>query len=183
MEIGTEFANIEYLKNDSEFIEFIRSNKKTLGENPIVLSETFLKIIPQTKMIKELYTYELLNFSPKDDQKVNDLDSLMNIMISEMKKYQEILGGFNLEDPNWLDCGTSNRFEVNKNQRAFYNSISQYNCADREFIKFVSNFVKYIKKFIQDPVKLSVDYKIKNDSYNEMCWVILACEERCGCNH
>lgn len=163
--------------------EFIRLNKKTLEEDQSLLTETFLKIIPQTKMIKELYTYEMINFIPKEEHKVNNLDDLIKLMLFEMKLYQGIVGGFNLEDTEWRNCKTSKRFEVNNNQQAYYNSIEQHNCADKEFIKFMNNFIKHIRKFIYDPLKLSIDYKIYDDDYNELSWIILACEERCSCKH
>lgn len=127
------------------------------------------KIFPREKIVKELLTYELLNYKPKE--KVNSLEELIQIAKSALNKFQYRVGGFNIEDSYWISGVHGNhRFKVKENQRILYNSVEKHH--DKELIWFLENFVSYIQNFA-DESKFNVKYTIKNDDRFRLAWIVI----------
>jgi hypothetical protein len=166
----------EYVTDNNDMvINFIRNNDSLLKSDDNALLFILKKILPRSKMIREIYTYELLNYNPLN--KIDDIDILINIVLKEMHRYQGLIGGFYLEDVQWIKCDTFTRFKPKENQRAVYNSISKRGCCDRDFLTFLKNFVLHIKKFIKNELIL-VNNKIIDDDDNDLCWILIVCEKK-----
>lgn len=166
----------EYVTDNNDMvIDFIRNNDNLLKSDDSALLFILKKILPRSKMIREVYTYELLNYNPPN--KIDDIDALINIVLKEMHRYQGLIGGFYLEDVQWIKCNESTRFKPKENQRAIYNSISKRGCYDRDFLTFLKNFVMHIKKFTKNELIL-VNNKIIDDDDNELCWILIVCEKK-----
>jgi len=167
----------EYVTDNSQLLtNFIRDNDGLIKSDENVLSFVFRKIITHSKMIKEVYTYEMLNYNP--DTKINNIDILINIILKEMNRYQGLIGGFYLEDTQWIKCDNMTRFTPRKNQRAIYNSISKYGCRDRDFLTFLKNFISHMEKFVNNDGSIVTKSKIVEDDSNELCWILIVCEQK-----
>ena len=166
----------EYITDNNDMvINFIKCNDNLLKSDDCALLFILKKILPRSKMIKEIYTYELLNYNPLS--KINDIDTLINITLRKMHRYQGLIGGFYLEDVQWIKCTTSTRFKPKENQRAIYNSISKRGCCDKDFLYFLKNFVIHIKKYVKDE-SILVNSKIIDDDDNDICWILIVCEKK-----
>jgi hypothetical protein len=123
------------------------------------------------KIIKECFTFDLLNFVPDTENKINTFDGIVEFAINTLKKYQYVVGGFNIEDSEWIVCGkNNNRFKVKENQKILYNSIYKKNC-DRELIWFLESILNYIK-IHNNNNKIHIKYDIFEDKHNSICWII-----------
>jgi len=161
--------------NSAELASFIRTNNTSLKSNDSMLFNVYKKITPFEKVLKDVLTYEFLFYEPSDLEKVNTIDELINISLLELKKYQGIVGGFYIEDVDWLLCTSESRFEPKSNQKLIYNSIEKHGCYDKDNVSFLRNFVNHMKKFISND-KITMNYKLLDDENNEICWILFVFE-------
>ncbi len=181
--IITYDTRYSYTMTDKSIAQEIRNRYNdicTIEKNNIdfdFVEQFHKKITSHTQMIKDILTYEFLFYDPVD--KVYDLQSLMVTTISELAKYQGIIGGYNIEDSIWLQCTSEvqNRFKLKSNQFAIYNSCDSDACYDKDQKWFLKNFVKHMKKWIGSD-NLTIDYKLYDDETNEICWILIVCEDR-----
>ena len=90
------------------------------------------KIMPHEKVIKEILTYELLNYTPS--KKIKTFDQFIDTAISTLHKFQYKVGGFSIEDKDWiLNDENSHRFKVKPGTKILYNSTERKFC-DKELL-------------------------------------------------
>jgi hypothetical protein len=176
------FNNTKSFKKDASLFDsitmasFIRSNCVDIRSNENMLFSVYKKIIPYEKILKDILTYEFLFYEPKDSEKVGTIDELINLSISELKKYQGIVGGFYIEDMEWLQCTSDIRFKIKPNQKIIYNTIETCGSTDRDNVLFLKDFVNHMKRFINND-KITMSNKIFDDENNEISWILLVFEE------
>jgi hypothetical protein len=162
--------------DDLDLAEFIRTNESLIKNDDQFRLCVFKKIMNQSTLLKEIFTYEFLNYTPKEQ--TNDMVKLFNIMINDMHKYQGVVGGFNIEDQQWIICDGTTRFKPKDNQKAIYNSIQQFDCSDKSLKWYLKYFTRHIKKFIDPSSNIIVNYKVFDDDHNEMCWIVFILEKK-----
>jgi hypothetical protein len=159
---------IDYIHNNIQNIQNIQ-NLQNLHENEMLIQNVFLKIFSIEKIEKECLTFDLLNYSPTE--KFENINNVINICIDALKKYQYKVGGYNIEDDDWILCDkNNNRFKVKDNQKILYNSVHKKNF-DRELVWFLDSILDYIKRHSNDE-KIDVKYSVFEDDKNCICWII-----------
>lgn len=168
------YRNI-YSKETIELIHNAMSNfNKVCEEN--IIKDIFFQILSPEKIEKECLTFDLLNYT--SDNRGETIDDAMNICIDAIKKYQYKVGGYNIEDLEWiLGEKTNNRFKVKDNQKILYNSVYKKNC-DRELIWFLDSILEYVRRHINGE-KIRVKYSVFEDEKNCICWIILKFDQIC----
>lgn len=152
---------------------YIHKNYEQILQNEEILKETHSKITSKQQMIKDIFTYDFLFYSPDEKDKVSSIDELLNITKIELAKYQGIVGGYGIEDNQWLECG--NRFELKNNQKGVFNTclISLLKQADQ--LWFMKKLIKHMKKFANN-TNLTIDFKLFSDEFNEIGWIVIVAE-------
>ena len=166
----------EYNIVDSELANFIRDNVSAIKDNSSLMFDLVKKIITPVAMIRELITYEFLHSVPKEDEIITDVNRMKGFALKEIKKYQGIIGGFHLEDLEWLVADTNSRFNLKGNQTAIYNTIEKDLCFDKKFKWFLKKFVSHMKKFVASDAGFDIKYKIIEDDENCLCWILFVFE-------
>src|SRR3984957_12003908 len=91
------FSNKDSFKNKSnEIINMVHDDMNEILSNDAYAFHILKKIMPHEKVIKEILTYELLNYSPS--KKVDTFDEFIKIATLSLSKFQYKVGGFNIED-------------------------------------------------------------------------------------
>jgi hypothetical protein len=159
-----------YINIDSNE-QLIYNDIDEICHNPDLAKHFIENIMTPEKIIKECLTFDLLNFNPNEKNKTNTFNGIFEIAINALKKYQYIVGGYSIEDPDWIICDkNNNRFKLKENQKILYNSVCKKNC-DRELIWFLESLLNYIKKH-NNNTKINIKYDIFEDKHNSICWII-----------
>ena len=175
--LNKEYNSDSYIDNKyMNVAKFVRENNSLIKNDENIMMNIYRKIVPITKIIKEIITYEFLNFIP--DKQIDNIDDLFKIMINELARYQCIIGGFVIEDNKWIICNNNTRFKTKHNQRSIYNSILQKSYEDKDLLWFLEHFVLHMKKFIINDIKIYINYKMIDDENNEICWVLFIIEQK-----
>lgn len=160
----------KFKTTDEKIGSYIYDNLDKIKCDDIELTKLMFKIISPIHSIKLLTEYELLHYLPKT--KIESIDCLIVFAMTNIKKFQNVIGGFDIEDTEWLI--NKNRFNCKTNQKVIYNTISQkYNNPVNN--NFISLYVNYLKRFVND--KINIKYKFINDDDNEICWIVIIFEE------
>jgi hypothetical protein len=175
-QISTYSNKNNYKNTDSkETIEFIHNNilnieiDKNNIMDEILIKDILLKIFSPEKIEKECLTFDLLNYSSNNIADM--IDDAINTCIDALKKYQYKVGGYNIEDQDWILCDKNNvRFKVKDNQKILYNSVHKKNC-DRELVWFLDSILDYVKRHT-DNEKIKIKYSMFEDDHNCVCWII-----------
>ena len=156
-------------KDSKELVDFIHNN---IDNTELVIQEAH-KVLSQDKLIKELLIFDLLNYSPKEEEKTNDMDIIISICVTALKKYQNRAGGYNIEDIDWIPANKeSKRFKIKPTEKVLYNSVRKKHY-DTELVWFLDSILEHVKKYILDDVlKANIKYKIEYDERNCVCWVV-----------
>lgn len=158
-------------KSDEQTINLIHQNIKNISENKMLAKEFFDLICSHDILIKECLTFDLLNYNPKESEKTNNIDTIIDIAKNTFKKYQYKIGGSSIEDIDWIISDeTCKRFKVKENNKILYNSVHKKKC-DKELIWFLDSILDYLKKFILNQ-EIKISYSIFEDERNCVCWII-----------
>lgn len=165
------YENNYISKLNEEVTEFIDDivceiEKKTLNENDICEIQKY--ITTQEKMEKEILTYHLINYTPKS--KITNFDEIIEFTIKMLKRYQYKVGGYDIEDKDWIRInGENNRFVLKKNQVLLYNSIASCDLKN-ETKRFMKYFTEYINRhFTGHPIKFKI---CENEKY-KIHWIVI----------
>jgi hypothetical protein len=169
-----EDKHLFVLENSDEIAKLIRVNYNSVVNDEQLLKSVFDKITQHKKMVREILTYEFLFYNPSNEEKINDINDLFQFAKTEMSKYQGIIGGYNLEDTEWVNC--NDRFSLKDNQIGIFNTCYENTLYDKDQLWFMKNFVTRIKKFCG--TNLTTDFKMFEDEENQICWLILVFEDK-----
>lgn len=193
----TQYENIYQIDTnciyDVEHLKFIELSDKTYNvnhdatkiiskeRNDIIsnysdeqLLNLHKQIVPIEKIKRDILTYDFMHIMPNVICKT-DTD-IFNLLINELNQYQWIVGGFNIEDKEWLECTETTRFKPHKLQKAIYNSLESHN-DDQELKWFVKTILKRISCTISDDIGIKLYYKIIEDEPHEISWLIIIIEK------
>lgn len=164
-------------ENNSEFLSMLSANREKIlnGCTDDELYAIHKQIVPIEKVKKDILTYEFV-YCDKNTKGLfyDSIDDVFILLKTELDKYQWIVGGFNIDDKDWLECSESTRFKPKATQRAIYNSFeSRYD--DFELIWFIKTIVKRVSNYV-DKTKNKIYYKIIEDSSHEISWLIFIVE-------
>ena len=176
------YKNKNIYDDDSDtIVDLIHENLNEIeNDNNKELSMFFLKkIMPREKIMKELLTYDLLNYCPS--RKVESFDEFVNVCIKSLKKFQWKVGGYNLEDKDWiLNDKENKRFKIKENQKILYNTTEKKYC-DKELLWFLENVLEYLRKYV-DENKFTIKYNWIEDERFEICWIIIILTDKTKMN-
>ena len=159
-----------YINTDSN-IKLIHDNINNICLDHDLAKQLIDKIMTPEKIMKECLTFNLLNYTPDEENKVNTIDEIINISINTLKQCQYIVGGYNIEDIDWIICNkNNNRFKLNDNQKILYNSVHKKNC-DKELIWFLESVLNYVNKHNNNS-EIKIKHDIFEDKNNSICWII-----------
>jgi hypothetical protein len=173
----------EKIKNFSPFEYNEIDDKKqviSLIENEcfddVQMFDIIKKIVPRERLLKEILTYEFIN--NEQETKHKNIENILDLIKSEMKRYQNRIGGFGIEDINWIVCTKDTRIKTKENQYAIYNTISERYSREQEFTQFMDAFISHMKKFLEEDSNINISYKVIDDEYHSICWLVIVCENR-----
>lgn len=177
------FDNDGYNQNStksqkSDIANFIRNNSQLIKQDEHFSHFLLKKIYSHSKLIKELFKFEFLNYNPDISEKVYSIDKIVNIALKELNRYQGVIGAYEVEDFKWIVCDKSTeRFKIKENQIIIYNSVPEKACYDKDYIWFLKHFVIHIKKFL-DTNNIKINYKIIDDEDHEIFWSLFIFEKQ-----
>ena len=163
------YCDNEFNIKDVDTANFIRHNITNIKNDDILLFSLVKKIRSKAEFIKDIIKYEFVYSNP--DIQINNVNDFIIQTKKELNRYQGIIGGFNMEDNQWLDCVDGGRFKLKPGKNGIYNSIEKEACFDNDLKWFLKNFVEHMKKFIKS-TEINISYKIVDDDDNELCWIL-----------
>jgi hypothetical protein len=164
------------LDTNKDIIKYIHDNISLGLTDSDEIYDIFKKIISKNYIIKNIVEYEFNNYTP--DIKLSNMDDIIKLCLTDISKYQNVIGGFDLEDNEWIfsDEIEFKRFDLKPNQKLIYNTLSQNN-RNKENHYFIKKFVKYIKRHIDPESRINIYHKLIDDNVNEICWVVIVFEK------
>ena len=171
--LDDEAINKELNMEKIGIAKFIRKRIGYSYKNDVELRKDLLEIMILTqnnnKLIKDALMYEFLHY---EDNKVTKLNDMYNLVTKSLKRYQNVVGGFCIEDMEWTVVDkTSERFVIDSRKHVLMNTTSLLNIYNQDLIWFLDNFIKYVKR--QVTKRLDIKYKIIVDDHNRICWILL----------
>jgi len=163
--------NYNFDMDDSSIAKYINENI-TENTDKSSMIDMFNKIMPQSRIYKELLTYEFLFYEPI---KQTNIDNLILATQSSLARYQYVVGGYNIEDITWRHTTESTRFTIKSNQRVLLNTIARRHVYNIEFIWFLKAFIQHVEKY-NGCDGWNVRYKLIDDEVNEICWILIIFE-------
>jgi hypothetical protein len=163
------YGNKNIYNNAEDDIVNSIHNMTELDTNNDLAFDILKKIMPKEKIIKEILTYDILNYMPEN--KVDSFQQFIDIAINALAKFQWKVGGFNIEDRQWIHVDKDNRrFKIKDNQKVLYNSVEKQNY-DKELSWFLDCLVTYVQRFADDNI-YHIKYKIILDKRFSICWTV-----------
>lgn len=160
--------NFDNTKNE-QVVDLISKNINNILKNKSIAKECFDLIFSHEKIAKECLMFNLLNYEPKQDEKICEIDKIVDLCNETLKQYQYKVGGFSIEDEEWFLADSScKRFKVKENQKILYNSVPKKKYDD-ELDWFLNAILNYVKKFSDTA---SISYDVFDDERNSICWII-----------
>lgn len=170
------YSNRNNYDNSQENINLVHENlDNILGDETMakdfMVKDFIPKIMSHKKIIKEILTFDLLNYIPSSH--INSFEEFIEICINTLKKYQYKVGGYNIEDNGWILCHQNNhRFKIKENQTILYNSVEKKHC-DRELIWFLEAVLGHTQRYA-DSDNYKIKYTMVEDEKNCICWIIFS---------
>jgi hypothetical protein len=174
-------AKFLYNVQNNDVVENIRKlyNNDNKNIDTELLKLYHNEIMTDNQRIKDILTFELLNYQPTDNHKSDSISELINITLNELKRYQNIVDECYFEDDEWIICNDNqNRFKMKYNQMGVYNTINVVKYYKSKQGLFLKMFVKHINKFIFSNSKIIFDYKIYEDEGLKIKWILFLFEKR-----
>ena len=167
------YENKDNFKNRSDkLVDRVHKKMNKIESDDRYAFNLLKKIMPHEKIMKEILTYELLNYTPP--KKIKTFDQFIDTAISALHKFQYKVGGFSIEDKDWIvNDENSQRFKVKAGMKILYNSIERRFC-DKELLWFLESIVSYVQEFSD---KYSIKFKLVDDERYEIVWItiIMSC--------
>lgn len=161
----------------SNFLSMLSANRDKIldGYTDDEIYALHKQIVPIDKVKKDILTYEFVYCDQNSKGLLYDtIDDVLTLLKTELDTYQWIVGGFNIDDKEWLECSDSSRFKPKDTQRAIYNSFeSRYD--DFELRWFIKTIIQRVNNCI-DQSKNKIYYKIIEDASHEITWLIFVVE-------
>lgn len=167
------------LNNPNNLADQIRNSSNEILTNIEVVKSYHSKIMTDVHMIRDVLTYEFLFYNPK--QKISIIEELLATTIQELNKYQGIVGGYKIEDNEWLLLKESNhRFKLKPSQIGIYNTMDRNDCFDEGQTWFFKKFASHMRRFICNDTNngITFDYKLYDDESNDIGWILFICENK-----
>ncbi len=133
--------NISNDTNSQELAKYIHENYYKMDE--VELKVIALKCMDLNEFKRIILSYELKNYKPEQKIKTMSLDKFKTHVLKLLNRYQCKAGGFLIEDNEWsVHDNTSVKYEVEKNELLFENTISVVDEDDNEADCFLEYLVK-----------------------------------------
>jgi hypothetical protein len=161
-----EYNNFE-TNEKHNLIEKIKNCNLTTDYNELL--NIFETIVPVKRFFKEIKTFEFLFIEPTE--KVNTPEKLLDIAKITLKKYQYLVGGYNIEDIEWNIITESNIFNIKNGEFLLVNTIDENKAYSKELLWFMEKITILLKKYV-DNNKIKIKYQIIDDENNKICWLV-----------
>jgi hypothetical protein len=173
-----EIFDSRFLYRDNKSIaNTIRNSSNELMSNTNLLKSVHEEIMSSVQMLKDVFTYEFLFYEPTI--KILNASELLSMAQSELSRYQGIVGGYKIEDQEWIKCEQNSRFKLNPSQIGIYNTMTRDNSYSENQVWFIKAFARHMRKFISyDDNFLSFYHKIYDDESNDISWILFICEDK-----
>ena len=142
-----------------------------LGESSLKedIKNGFNEISSDEKILKDIYLYQFEN-PQVCENKLDDPNDVLLLIINTIKKFQWVVGGYLIEDPEWLiEKKNSKRFKINENEMILSNTL---NYLDDATELFMENLIKYVNNFV-DKDKIQIRFKIKDDELLDLTFIVI----------
>ena len=174
---------INSLSDDKSFQKVLIQDKEHTIKNrfdlDVLSREDKINIIKNIVSLDELntilLTYEILYITV--DNYIENLEEFATFALKELKRYQNYIGGNNLDDTEWitytkdtLNC----RYNINENIIVLNNSTNTTKLHDSNIMFFLNKLVQHLQKF---STSIIVDYKLTEDEKNDIIWVAIFFEK------
>lgn len=155
----------------------IKTNFESIKLDDHELLTIHNKIMHKSTMIKNILTYELLYYVPQPSEQIETVQELSQLLISLLQRFQGVVGGFGIEDMQWiLHNTTSTRFLIEDKTLVLANTTTKVKLYDGEISKFMDNVIDYASRYIKNE-NLCINAKIINDYKNEIYWICIIIDE------
>lgn len=157
---------------DPSLLTYINNNMSSIEQNEEELLAIHNKIAHPSILIKNILTYELLHYEPQEHEKVSDLSSTSDLLERLLNRYQNIVGGFFIEDIKWTKHTVgSSRFAIhNENTIVLSNTTTKEHLYNADITSFLHNIITHANKYVTN---LNITYKIVDDYKNEIYWICI----------
>jgi hypothetical protein len=136
------------------------------------LMNIYADIVSKEQLQKELLTYEFMNY--QTTEKYDNIDDIIKKFMDIIKKYQNIIGGYYIDDHEWIVAKEHKFLKINDNQTVIVNTTNIYEYNDKKLIWFMDGILKIILLHTTD--NFYIKYKIIEDEYNGLCWLVFVIE-------
>ena len=164
------YSNKTYCTDSVEIANNIRS-VLTVGVTP---RETLINllsgILSQESIERQLLTYEFEHVGY--DTKFSTISQLLKHTHGILKRYQGIVGGFDLEDADWCEDQDLEKFNISEGKYIMYNTvdINLKDCNDINI--FMEGIVRHISNSNANS-NIHISYHICDDVTADVSWVII----------
>lgn len=162
------------LDGNEEILEYISKNKDKICCDKEVAYDIYKKIIPYEKTLEKIFMFDFV--CGKSNSNVNTLENTFSLLISELSKFQGLVGGFEIDDEDWLICTENTRFKPLKNQKAIYNTVETFNVTNK-LTWFLNMLIKRINQSIEIESNIKIHHKIYEDEKREISWIVIIVEK------
>jgi len=170
-----ELTDKTYKINDAITTEMSKEKNNILNNySNEILYDLHNKIIPIDKIKQNLLTYDFMYGNLETI--CETMNDVINLLLSELNEYQWTVGGFNIEDKEWIECTEKSRFKPHENQKVIYNTIESHN-VNNDLNWFIKTLITRVTKTIKTKNKLKIYYKTIEDETNEITWLIIIVEK------
>ncbi|ARF09243.1 hypothetical protein Catovirus_2_192 [Catovirus CTV1] len=129
----------------------------------------YKKIITESKINRELLSYELENYVP--EKKINNFTELVKTIQKYLKRYHKMAGGYLIEDNEWnLHVEGTKKYKLKKNEAIFDNSLKDNNVNCEETHNFMKNLVNMFSTMTDN---FKVRFKYLPDNQERIYWIII----------
>jgi hypothetical protein len=154
----------------------IYQNKNSiLNDDHEIIYNIYKQIYPINKLKRDILLFDFIH--GKTNKICNHIDDTYALLLDELKIYQWIVGGYNIEDNEWLECNDNTRFKPQIHQKAIYNTIETH-LVDKDLKWFLLTIEKRINQSIEIESNIKVFYKIFDDNFREISWIVLIVEQQ-----
>ena len=170
------YSSSKFIISDNAIAKYIHENINLIKSEPDVMLHIYKKIISANHIIKNIVEYDFINYIP--EKKINDIDMLIKLAIVDIYKFQNVIGGFDIEDNDWIISTETSikRFNLNNNQKVIYNTLEQRN-KNEQNNNFIKMYVNYLKRHIDLDARINIYHNLIDDDKNEICWVVIIFEK------
>lgn len=127
----------------------------------------------EKKLDSELLTFELkyLHSYPVSYMEINEFEQVAK---SVLQRYQWKVGGYYIEDLDWISHRKGSKYVLGNNQLVLENTIDTMDYQSSNFIEFMKKILVKLSNLAEN---ISVDIKYDISKTDSLTWIIIKCTD------